>query len=253
MEGIYSRTFPLEFDAVDRLGGLSLAKAFVYFQDAATFHAEELGCGKSDTEKVGQGWVLSRQDVYMESRPRYKDPVTVRTWPRGAEKLFAVRDYDIRNAQDKPVVRARSGWLILDLKSRRPLRVAPLMQNLPLNEGLDALPVEERVIPSLKANPALVKVAERKASYSDMDSNGHMNNARYVEWIQDITEPALLEEAVSMRFICNYIGEVHQGETAALYASKTDDGKIAYEIRRMDEEGTPVYRAELSLKPGNPA
>jgi acyl-ACP thioesterase len=247
MNNIYSMSFPLAFSAVDRLGGLTLSRIFDYFQEAATFHAEELGCGKADTEKVGQGWVLSRQDVAVDRRPRYKDPVTVRSWPRGAEKLFAVRDYDIRDADDKPLVRARSGWLILDIKKRIPLRVAPLMQGLPLNEGIDSLPPEERVIPSLKPCPSLEKAGERKAAYSDVDSNGHMNNARYVEWVQDVTEASLLENAKTMRFICNFVGEVHPGETASLYCGKTGDGKLAYEIRRLDEKETPVFRAELKL------
>jgi acyl-ACP thioesterase len=250
-------TFPLRFRDIDQSDRLTLAATFHYFQDAATSHAEHLGVGRESMAQTGQVWILSRMSVLLERRPAYREKVTVRSWPRGWEKLFALRDYDIRDAADVPVVRGRSGWIILDMEKRRPLRPQGIMERLPLNEGLDAL---SSGAGGLEARGGLVKAAERPARYSDVDFNGHVNNARYVEWIQDALPPGTLEAAEKMRLDINYLTETRPGETTEiLYAPLAgaeaggDAGAraFAFEGRKLDG-GQPAFRAELRLWPDAP-
>ncbi|MDR2103237.1 MAG: acyl-ACP thioesterase, partial [Treponema sp.] len=192
MMNIWQETLTVDFGAVDRSDRLTLAATFDFFQEAAISHAENLGCGRDAMARNGQAWVLSRISVFLERRPKQGETITVRSWPRGWERLFAVRDYDIRDASDIPIVRGRSNWIILDIVKRRPLRPQMLMDKLPLNEGLDALPGGGG---ALEARDGLIKAGERRAAYSDIDYNGHVNNTRYIQWIQDITEPEILERA----------------------------------------------------------
>ncbi|MDR3276766.1 MAG: acyl-ACP thioesterase [Treponema sp.] len=240
---IWQTKLQLGFGDTDRSARLTLSSVFDFFQEAATFHAETLGMGKEALEAARQGWILSRMSVVVEKRPRYKDLITVRSWPRGSERLFAVRDYDIRDDADRPLVRARSGWLIWDIDKRRPLRLQSLVEKLPLNEGLDALPAFR----ALDTREGLIPAGERRAAYSDLDSNGHVNNARYIQWVQDVTEPEILERADSMDFDINYIAEVRPGETITLFSGPIagEAGTFAYEGRRGD--GMAVFRAELQL------
>ena len=239
------------FTAVDGSGGLSLAAAFDYFQEAAIRHAEHLGVGREPMSALGQGWVLSRVSVAVLRRPREAEQITVRTWPRGWERLFALRDFDIQDGAGTPLVIARSCWLIVDLEKRRPLRPQAAMEKLPRNEGLDALPDGGK---GLSAAPEAEKAAERTAAYSDIDFNGHMNNARYVQWIQDIIEPGALERAARARLDINYLSEVKRGETLELWKARIPRDlspggvSLAVEGRRG---GQAVFRAELRLdQPG---
>jgi acyl-ACP thioesterase len=214
--------------------------------------------------ELGQGWILSRISVLMERRPRQEELVTVRTWPRGWEKLFAIRDFDIRDAADTPIVRARSCWLIVDIERRRPLRPQATMEKLPLNPGLDALPGGGSGLDALVA--AAEKAGERRAAYSDIDFNGHMNNARYVEWIQDISDrdagPSALVGAKTMRLDINYLSEIKLGEPIELWTAplpahaggKAANG-VSIEGRRTGAcglaagSGQAAFRAELRLDP----
>jgi acyl-ACP thioesterase len=202
---------------------------------------------------MGQGWVLSRMSVLMERRPRQTERVTVRTWPRGWEKLFAIRDFDIRDESDAPIVRARSCWLIVDMEKRRPLRPQATMDKLPLNEGRDSLPGGGA---GLDAAAGLAKLGERRAAYSDIDFNGHMNNARYVQWIQDIADPSALRAAGAMRLDINYLSEVKLGEAIELWAAPIPEPSggpaLSFEGRRAAESEAPraAFRAELRLGEG---
>ncbi|MDR3123621.1 MAG: acyl-ACP thioesterase [Treponema sp.] len=243
---VWKETYPVGFTAVDESGGLTLAAAFDYFQEAAIRHAENLGVGRGPMAALGQGWVLSRLSVSMLRRPRQTERLTVRTWPRGWEKLFAIRDFDVRDEAGTPVAVARSCWLIVNIEKRRPLRPQAAMEQLPLNEGLDALADGGK---GLETAPGMEKAAERTAAYSDIDFNGHMNNARYVQWIQDILEPGALTGAATMRLDINYLSEVKAGETLELWKAPipsqgVSPGGAAVEGRR---EGQAVFRAELRL------
>jgi acyl-ACP thioesterase len=246
---IWKEQFPVGFTAVDQSDRLTLATAFDYFQEAARRHAEDLGVGRGPMVTTGQGWVLSRMSVLMEQRPHQEEAVTVRTWPRGWEKLFALRDFDIRDGSDRPMVRARSCWLIVDIEKRRPLRPQVTMEKLPLNDGLDALPGGGA---GLVSREGLAKAGERRAVYSDIDYNGHMNNARYVQWIQDIAEPDTLLGGKTLRLDINYLSEVKLRETLELWTAPFAAGPdfpgsaLAIEGRRPDS-GQAAFRAELRI------
>ncbi|MDR1899115.1 MAG: acyl-ACP thioesterase [Treponema sp.] len=245
---IFQETFPLRFGAIDRSDRLTLASTFDLFQEVAISHAEHLGVGRDSMAKTRQGWILSRISVQMDRRPVFGETITVRSWPRGWEKLFALRDYDIRDASGAAVVRGRSNWLILDLDKRRPLRPQAVMDGLPLNEGIDALPSAAN---SLGTRDNLVKAGERRALYSDIDYNGHVNNTRYIQWIQDTVDGSLLESADRMLLDINYLSEILPGETTEIWiAPLAPDlpvtGAFAFEGRKSGE-GQAAFRAELRV------
>jgi acyl-ACP thioesterase len=246
----------LRFSAVDPSDRLTLAPTLDLFQEIASDHAEDLGVGREAMSVTGQVWILSRISVQWDKRPKWRDALTVRSWPRGSDKLFALRDYDIRDQEDRPLVRGRSGWIILDLEKRRPLRPQAVMESLPQNEGLDALP-DGPLSLSFPEGEGVI-AGERRASYSDIDYNGHVNNTRYIEWIQDIVEPGVLEGAARMRLDVNYLSEVKLGGTVELRMASlpipaaSPDGftprrAYAFEGRRA-EGGQAVFRAELRIQ-----
>jgi acyl-ACP thioesterase len=244
---IWQDNHPLRFGDIDPSDRLTLAAAFDYFQEAAISHAESLRVGREALARLGQCWVLFRISVVFDRRPRWGYTYTVRSWPRGSDRLFAIRDYDIRDMSDKPLVRARAHWLTLDLKTRRPLRPEAVVESLPLNDGLDALPDGAGELPVRKR---LSKAAERRALYSDIDYNGHVNNTRYIQWLQDVTEPKILERAFRMRLDVNYLTETKPGEITQLWTAAIKGepdqpmAALAYEGRR-NLGSKAVFRAEL--------
>jgi acyl-ACP thioesterase len=251
---VWQETMPVAFTAVDPSDRLTPAGTFDLFQEAAGRHAEDLGVGREYMSRTGQGWVLSRIGVLMEKRPKQMETITIRTWPRGWERLFALRDFDILDSSGSVLVRGRSAWLILDIEKRRPLRPQATMEKLPLNEGKDSLPDGAAGLETREGCPqgGLVKTGERRAAYSDIDYNRHVNNARYVQWIQDIADPALLEQAGSIRLDINYLSEVKIGETVEFFTAPLSEpdksGAWAQAIEgRRPGDSAAVFRAELRL------
>jgi acyl-ACP thioesterase len=262
---VWQETCTVRFGGIDRSDRLTMNAVFQFFQEAAISHADNLGVGREDMARTGTVWIVSRMSVQIDRRPRYGETVTVRSWPRGGEKLFALRDYDIRDASDVPVVRGRSGWLIVDIEKRRPLRPQSIMDTLPQNTGLDALPPELAAasIAGLAERQNLRKAAERRAAYTDVDYNGHVNNVRYIQWIEDTLDPALLEQAGRMRLDINYLNETLPAELTEISTAPIETapdaqsaarsvarsvalGAFAFEGRKTGS-GQVSFRAELRL------
>jgi acyl-ACP thioesterase len=238
---VWQETVTVDFTAVDPSNRITAARLFDIFQEAAGRHAEDLGVGRQYMIDKGQGWVLSRMSALMERRPKQMETITIRTWPRGWDRLFALRDFDILDSSGAIIVRGRSAWLILNIEKRRPLRPQATMENLPLNEGRDSLPDGAS---GLETREGLIKTGERRAAYSDIDYLGHVNNARYVQWIQDISDPVLLEQAESIRLDMNYLSEMKINETVEFFTVGSAEQFI--EGRRPD--GTAVFRAQLTIQ-----
>ena len=241
---IWQETVQVRVADVDKTEQLMVSAAFDMFQNTAVKHAEDLHLGKIDMEKSGLTWVLSRISVFIERRPIFKDHVTIKTWPRGSQKIFAVRDYDMLDANGKSIARGRSGWLIVDLNIRRPQRPEAIVSQIPQNEGLNAL---DYSFESLDSPTDLTKFGERRAAYTDIDYAGHVNNARYVQWIQDIMEPELLYNARQFRLDINYLSEILPGDNVELWSGQAGRPQtIAVEGRKIID-GQAAFRSELWL------
>jgi len=247
---VWQEPVVLRFGAIDRSDKLTLDAVFQFFQEAAISHAENLGVGREDMARTGQGWILSRITVFIKKRPKYGETVTIRSWPQGWEKLFAIRNYEIKDKDDSAVVSARSAWLIVDMEKRRPLRPQAIMDNMPQNKDLISLTPEENGAAAVAERDNLVKIAERKALYSDLDFNGHVNNASYVKWIEDTLDIKILENAEKMRMDINYLNEILENEEIDIFSAGIDgesaSNAFAFEGRKK-ANGQAAFRAELRL------
>ncbi|MCL2602598.1 MAG: thioesterase [Treponema sp.] len=262
MMDIWRENVPVRFGSIDRSDRLTLDSIFSLFQEAAICHATALGVGRNAMAQAGRAWILSRFSLFVQRRPMYEEIIEVSTWPRRWEKLFALRDYEIRDARNISVARGRGGWLVVDLEKRRPLRAQTIMETMPPNEGINALLSGPA---GLQARENLSKKMERTALYSDIDYIGHANNARYIQWIQDVTDMEILTNANQIRFDINYLNEVLPGETVELWTAPLVDAgntaesaaasaheeyprstgaAFAYEGRRLGSDKA-VFRAEL--------
>ena len=230
---------------------MTLNAVFSVFQELAVSHAENLGVGREAMARTGQVWILSRMSVQVDRRPDYGETLSLRSWPRRWEKLFALRDFDVRDAGDKPVIRARSCWIILDMEKRRPVRPQAVLEGMPLNEGMDALPF---VPAGLEERSSLQKTVEHRVVYTDLDYNGHVNNVSYIRWIENAMDASLLEQAKRSRLDINYMNEVLPGEVVDLWSNDITPAEetprpsnaFAFEGKKTPG-GQTAFRAELRL------
>lgn len=168
----------------DTTGSMSPPALFNYLQDIAGAHAEVLNWGKEDLMKKNQFWVLSRMLAEMDKLPAGGSEIIIKTWPRGIDGIFAMRDFEIRDSDGNRIGGASSAWLVVDTETRRPIRPGDLLKDLGERvtdyKSLDRNPVKLPLPGESQYNTISFPVR-----YSDLDVNLHVNNVRYIQWALD--------------------------------------------------------------------
>ena len=78
------------------------------------------------------------------------------------------------------------------------------------------------------------KVAEHKVAYSDVDMNGHTNNARYLVWAMDVLDYDFAVNNPVKDVKINFNNETRPGETVELFKAESE-GKIYVEGKVGDK------------------
>ena len=151
-------------------------------QEAAWDHADVLGLGYPQMIEKDLIWVLSRQKIKVHHFPKWGETIRLKTWPTGAQRLFAFREFQIFDEKDALIAEAKGAWLVLDSKSRRPIRVEPLFaqMEIPTEKGLFQGDLEKLPSPKDYSMQPHFPV-----QYSDLDWYNHVNHVQYIEWILD--------------------------------------------------------------------
>jgi acyl-ACP thioesterase len=182
-------------------------------QEASGMHSHLLGCGRDALIQQGYVWVLSRMEVQMSKYPCVGDTITVQTFPMSNRRWFFPRYFIFINGQGDEMGCASSLWVLLDLETRKMAPPDKVLHLIPDNSDLIA-PM------GLPSTVFEVEGEERKLTrtpaYTDLDVNGHVNNARYVDWLCDALGCEILGSQALQTICINYDAEVRPEQAMEL-------------------------------------
>lgn len=164
----------------------------------------------------GMVFLLSRVSIRIHNMPAADDRLMINTWEHGKKGALFYRDFEIRRPDGELMASAATAWLLVDPASHKVLRPSAFtgkMQCYP-EKIPDCFPAEKVKLPE-----GMDYAGDRRVVYSDLDANGHINNANYGNIAMDV----LPEEVQTRRmtdFLMNYNHEAKQGDNIALYISQ---------------------------------
>lgn len=192
----------------DAHGTLSVRGLWDFLQETAGYHTQLLGVAPEDLRPQGLAWILSRLRMQVQRYPALGERVTVRTWPTGVDRLFALRDFTMRDAAGSVIASAASAWLAITLDTLRPVRVQTIF-NPP---GMDSLPRALDANMERLPGPASVQSESVFAvRFGDLDANRHVGNSRYVEWVVESAGLQLLEDGMIAGLGIDFLSETRYG------------------------------------------
>lgn len=192
-------------------------------QEAAGRHAVYLGFGYDDLIVTDTAWVLSRVHVEFVDTPKWRDEITLTTWHKGLNRLFYLRDFIVTDKDGKERIKATTSWLVLNLETRRLVRDPHLMEDDTIcTENVIETPADKVVMPK-DVEPELVM--EHRVAYSDVDTNGHANNAMYMQWAMDAVNYEIASQRPVREFTINFNHEIKPLETVAIYKAIVEEGE----------------------------
>jgi acyl-ACP thioesterase len=222
-----------------------------FFQESAWHHARSVKQWYDDLLELGCFWVLSRLTLRMERYPLWGEKITVKTWGSGIDRLFALRDFIVRDEKNAIVGSARSAWLVVKEKTRKPQRLEPLFVGSPVLADLHAF---EELPEKLPAPDNPVKGERFPVRYSDLDIQNHVNNAQYIEWCLDSFPPALHVSHQPRRFSINFLSECAHGDVVSLQTEPVPEDPRGEGPRSSTNPGDhppsdPAYLVSMRKEP----
>lgn len=231
MSEMLSQHRTLQAYQCDRYGNMRPLILMNELQGMGDRHAEMLGVGYEYCQAHGIAWVVTHYLVDIIEMPTEREELEIRTWPSCQDALRATRDFEIRGADGRLLVRATSQWVLIDMARRRPLR---LDENLPTwttnecrawNRTFDKFP-----------DFTPTKTHVMKCRFDDIDVNQHINNAVYAVWATESVGYAFRNQHKLTGIELNYKKEIAP-DTPQIEVDVAIDGTTSYhKIRTGDTE-----------------
>ncbi len=175
----YTRVYDINYNDVDYRLKATISTIMNIFCDIGTRQSNSLGVGLSELIRDNMAWVFYAYDIKVNEYPKYEDRVTVSTEAAGFKKFYAYRNYTIEDESGKVLVEATALFFLIDLTKRRPIRIPKdQYEAYGLNEDLEKLIEMDKIT---KFEEEFIE-SDFKVRYSDIDSNRHVNNVKYLEW-----------------------------------------------------------------------
>lgn len=226
MSYVWKEFFKIRTYEVDLNNNLLLTSFFNYMQEAAANHADHLNFGYKDLATRGEGWILSRAYLEIYSYPHFSDQIIVETWAKSVDKLFALRDFNFFDNNNRLLAKATTAWLLVDIKNKRPLRIKNIEHFTPASikdPAFDFVP--EKILDA--DNKELV--LERITSYSDIDLNMHVNNVKYIEYVVDSLGDSFFSQHNPKSVHINFLSELKCNENISIFKAKIDENAFYFE------------------------
>lgn len=193
-------------------------------QEAAGCHAVHLGFGYDDLIVKNTAWILSRIHIEFVDTPKWRDEVTLTTWHKGLNRLFFLRDFIMTDKDGRERVKATTSWLVLNLETRRLVRDPELLEEGTVcHENVIETPADKVVMPK---DVGAEHVMTHTVAYSDVDMNGHTNNAMYMHWAMDAVDYEIASSNAVKELTINFNHETKPGDAVEIFRAtcRQEDG-----------------------------
>lgn len=152
------------------------------FQDCSTFQSEDLGIGFDVLAKKDLLWVINYWEVRIEKLPRLCDYVTVGTFPYSFKSCFGLRNFYLKDENDRYIVKANSMWTLIDSVSARPVKAPDFIrEGYTIGPKLDMIYSPRKVMIPKDGEASVIEKEPIRIQKHHLDSNNHVNNGQYVK------------------------------------------------------------------------
>ena len=231
MGNVFEENVKIRYSEMDCNLVLKPAALLMFLQDLASDNAEALNFGYSYIIKHNLAWFLLKYRIEFDEYPCGLYDLTIRTKPRGYNKLFAFRDFEILH-DNKRISRATSTWALVDLNTKGMANVSEALQSNPYmtlyEKREDDLVYEKIKLPEVFD---IEKIFEIR--FDDLDVNQHVNNANYIVWAFEALDFEFRKSHKIKTLDMMFKKEITYGAKVLSCASVTDD-KTVHVLKNAD-------------------
>ena len=242
MENNFKEKQQVAYEDCDETGKIQLPKLIEYFMRVSNDQLNQGGAGIQDLLKQNLGWVVVQYHLDIDRLPQADEKITVTAKPSGYNRFFEYRDFGIIDSTNKKIVDAKSQWVILDLKNRKITEADSEMMKKFNNPYLEHMPLFKR----LRALSEYDSSKEYRVRYYDIDSNHHLTNSVYFDWMIDTLSREFLNSHTVKSIDISFKKEVQYGDQAISKVKFDQENLKSYHL--ISNQGSTSALAEISWK-----
>jgi acyl-ACP thioesterase len=180
----YLAGYRVRFDEAGPDGHARISALLRYAQDVAWRHSEDLGFDRGWYRERGLGWVVRGVDLEVREPIPMGHTLRVSTAVVGHRRIWARRLGECRLADGRLAARITTDWVLLDQRNR--------VVRIPADFGFAfANPeVQSEIIRVPGPHGAPARSHSLTVRPADLDPIDHVNNAVYVDWLEEAIEAA---------------------------------------------------------------
>ena len=247
MEALYCKTYEISPVATDRFDRLKASYLLRFLQEVAGDHSALLGTDRGALMQKGLFWAVIRHRVQITRLPHAGESIRIETWPMPTTRTAYPRSTIAYDEQGNECFRCISLWVLMDEKSRA--MVLPGKSGVEVSGHLRGC---ELTTPGSMVPREMAELTQRTVRYTDLDVNGHMNNCRYLDWIDDLLPSQFHAHHQMREFSLCYLSEIRESETLDLHWELSDGPVLSVEaVRPSADHGkghTRVFSAKIELQ-----
>ena len=231
MAPIYQQSFFISDNCVNCFGRLKNSMILYFAQEVAGQHFSEISMDYESLAQQGMFWAIIRQKVQITRLPQRGETIRVETWPMPTTRVAYPRSVVAYDEAGNECFRSISLWVLMDLNSRAMI--------LPAKSGISVLGTlrgNELAPPASLGPKALAQHRQRTVCFTDLDRNAHMNNTRYLDWIDDLLPAAFHAQHTPKELTVCYLAEAREGQHLDIQWDFLEDGLFQTDIHRPGEE-----------------
>jgi acyl-ACP thioesterase len=218
---------------------LSLYDLLKISSDAAVEDYNQRGMSRDALSRNGYAILVSRVSYRFHRLPRENEKIVLKTWEEKPEPLQLVRAYEFESMDGEKLVSGLSSWVVVNPEGHRIIQT----KNFAMRKAPDFSTEHDCLKYGKIQHPDdMVLLDERIIKYSDLDGNGHTNNARYGAFVADAL-PKELRRVAFTDFRLNYAKEAMLGEKLQVFGKLDEEAKKLSVVGRT--EGGVSFEAEL--------
>ena len=227
---MFQKVFHIPASAVDRYDRLKMSTILDYLQEIAGDHCALLSATRADLLKKNLFWAVIRHRVVITRLPKAGEDIQLTTWPMPTTRTAYPRAVLAVDSEGKELFRSVSLWVLMDMTTRAMV--------LPGKSGVDVPGIIQELeagTPGSIVPKPLSNTVSHKVGYSFLDRNGHMNNTRYLDWVDDLLPGTFHREHPVRDISLCYLAEAREGQHLTLDWELSQTNLLTVETHRQKE------------------
>lgn len=234
-KAVGEKEYEIHFYEIDYKKNILITALIDYFNDVCMDQSEKLGIGLDYIIENGVTWMLYKWDITIKRYPKYREKIKVTTEPYAFKKFYGYRKFSVLDSKGEVIATANSVWILINIENKRPLKIPESMINA---YGILKNENSSLKIGNIKKIEKIDNEVEFKVRYSDIDTNGHVNNEKYAAWMIESVPLDVISNNMLKNIKITYKKETKYGERIkVLTENDIKDDKIIFYHKIIKENG----------------